>query len=175
MNTNAITLHSALNQTAEEFDGVLLEAISTVFEIVGLDLIERIGLRYINVIQPSENGGLSGCIQEGLLGIDLKRAGATNSAWHVYSVNQTEYGVLIFQVRHPVSEPFLPPDVLGAPHPKIRPLRDFPSLVLDLDHFVGLNAPFSIESIRTTIGNFHSVIERAFTLAVKESALGAWR
>jgi len=180
LNTNAITLHSALNQTATEFDGDLLEVISAVSEAVGPELIERIGLRYINVIQPGkgeirEEDVLSRYIQEGLLGVNLKAAGATNSAWHIYSVNQTEYGVLIFQARHPISEPFLPPDILMGPYPKIRPLQNCPSLVLDLDHFVGLSEPFAIESIRTIIENFHSVIDRAFALAVKETALAEWR
>ena len=179
LNTNAISLYSGLNQTAQEFDEALLNVISPVSETVGPELIERIGLRYINVIQPSatteQNGGLSEYIQQGLLGLDLSKAGAKSSAWHIYSVNHTEYGILIFQARHPISEPFLPPDVLTGPVPKMRPLRNYPSLVLDLDHFVAINAPFAIDLIRTTIENFHSVIDWALILAVKESALAEWR
>jgi uncharacterized protein (TIGR04255 family) len=175
LSTNAVTLHSTLNQTAEEFDHALLSLVTIVHKTVGPDLILRIGLRYLNVIQPSDASGLSDYVQDGLLGIPLEEAGARTSAWHVYSVNQTEHGVLVFQARHPISENFVPPDLSLGPNIRMRPLQSCPSLVLDLDHFVELNMPFDIEPIETTLKNFHSVIDRAFTLAVKKSALAEWR
>jgi uncharacterized protein (TIGR04255 family) len=178
---NAVTLQSAVNQTAQEFDSALLEAISTVKENVEPDLILRIGLRYINVIQSSAealNRGdgkpLSAYIQEGLLGIALEEAGAKSSVWHLYSINQTNYGILIFQGRYPLEKDFLPPDF--GPNLKTRPLREgCPSFVLDLDHFAELNEPFALGPIKTTLKNFHSVIDRAFTSAVTQSALEEWR
>jgi uncharacterized protein (TIGR04255 family) len=181
LSTNAVTVNSFLNQTAEKFDRSLLDIIAIVNNIVGPELILRIGLRYINVIQPRESaalttaGGLREYIQEGLLGVALEEAGAKNSTWHIYSVSQTEHGILIFQARHPISENFMPPDLFLGPNAKIRPLRSCPSLVLDLDHFVELNLPFEMKPIETTLVNFHSVLDRAFTSAVKESALADWR
>lgn len=179
LSTSALTLHSMLNQTAEEFDRVLLDLVKIIHDIVRPELILRIGLRYLNVIQPSEDltdaGGLSRYVQEGILGIPLQRAGAKNSAWHIYSVNQTEYGVLVFQARHPLSENFVPPDLFLGPNIKIRPLRPCPSVVLDLDHFADLNMPFDIDSIKTSLENFHEVLDLAFTLAVQESALAEWK
>jgi uncharacterized protein (TIGR04255 family) len=172
--TNAVTLQSALNQTADEFDEVLLGIVSIIHETVGPDLIQRIGLRYIDVIQPNGKA-ISDYVHEGLLGIPLGEVGVTGSAWHFYSVNQTEHGVLILQGRHPVSDVFLPPDVLLGPSLKLRPLEKIASFVLDLDHFVELNEPFEIVPIKTTIRKLHSVLERAFKLAVTKSALDEWR
>jgi len=172
--TNAITLQSALNQTPEQFDEVLLAIVSTIHEAVAPDLIQRIGLRYINVIQPNGKA-LSEYVNVGLLGIPLEQVGATSSAWHLYSVNQTELGVLVLQARYPISDVFLPPDVLLGPSLKLRPLQKMASFVLDLDHFAELNAPFAIAPIKTTIKQMHLILDRAFTLAVTESALAEWR
>ncbi|MGA8657132.1 MAG: TIGR04255 family protein [Chthoniobacterales bacterium] len=174
MATNAVTLQSALNQTAEEFDQCLFDVVSILYKVVEPDLIQRIGLRYINVIQPNGKA-LSDYVHEGLLGVPLEQVGATSSVWHLYSVNQTAAGVLIFQARYPISDVYLPPDVLMGPILKLRPLQKCPSFVLDLDHFAEINAPFAMEPIEIAVQKFHSVLDRAFTLAVKESALAEWR
>ena len=126
------------------------------------------------MIQPNEKA-VSEYVNMGLLGIPLEQVGVTSSAWHLYSVNQTELGVLVLQARYPISDVFLPPDVLLGPSLKLRPLQKMASFVLDLDHFAELNAPFAIAPIKTTIKKMHLILDRAFTLAVTESALAEWR
>src|SRR5262249_11135588 len=172
--TNAVTLQSTLNQT-EEFDLVLFDAVSLIQRSVSPDHVQRIGLRYINVIQPDQKA-LSHYVHAGLLGIPLEQAGAISSAWHFYSVNQTEHGVLILQGRYPMADKFLPPDVSMGPGLKLRPLRDdAASFVLDLDHFAELKAPFELAAVKSTLQKFRSVLEETFRLAVTESALAEWR
>jgi uncharacterized protein (TIGR04255 family) len=181
LTTNGVTLQSSINQVATEFDGALLDIIATVHSIVGPELILRIGLRYVNVIQPAEKKAssahtdLADYVRGGLLGIPLEKAGIKNSTWHTNSLHQTEFGLLILQVRHPISENFLPPDLFLGPEAKIRPLRACPSLVLDLDHFANLNLRFEIELIEKTLTNFHSVLDRVFESAVTELALDEWK
>jgi uncharacterized protein (TIGR04255 family) len=179
LTASGVTLNSFLNQTAAEFDDVLLKIATTIQKIVEPELILRIGLRYLNVIQPSDapsaTTGLSKYVREGLMGIPLEQAGAKSSAWQIFSVSETEHGILVLRVRHPVSENFVPPDLFLGPNVKMRPLQPCSSLVLDLDHFAELNLPFHLEPIQTTLSAFHTVLDNAFTSAVKEFALAEWR
>lgn len=178
LTTSGVTLNSFLNQTGAEFDAVLLEIITTIHKIVEPELILRIGLRYLNVIQPSDatsgNSSLSKYVQDGLTGISLERAGAKSSAWQIFSVSETEHGVLVLRVRHPISESFVPPDLFLGPNVKMRPLQASPSLVLDLDHFAELNLAFHLDPIKTSLSAFHTVLDNVFISSVKEFALAEW-
>lgn len=173
--TNAITLHSALNDTPDDFDDIFFFAISTFYKFVQPDLIQRIGVRWVDVIQPSEGKDFSEYIHEGLLGIPKERLGASNSVWQFYSLSQTECGSLILQGRYPLIENFLPPDIV-EPKLKLRLLEKRPSFVLDADHFLELNAEFNMDTIKGIVKSFHKVIvDRVFVSAVQPNALAEWQ
>jgi uncharacterized protein (TIGR04255 family) len=157
----------------EDFEKIVETALVVVDGVVDLTLVERIGLRYVDLIRLGEKETWADYLQSGLLGIEPKSIGITEWTTNFQAIGATELGKLIIrcsQLQH-----WLPPDLFPTTLRYSVNLRPGETVsLLDFDHFTEESTDFSGTSVLATIGELHDQIDRAFRNAVTRQALEKW-
>lgn len=182
----ALLLHTTGYQDFGHFIGLLGQGLRAVGAVLGVQLVNRIGLRYVDLVQGIEGERLSAFVKPGMLGFPFRDApdlAVTQMAVSSQSVGLTKLGALaIRSVTLPAGQ-FLPPDLdiagLRAPE-KVDASQ--PGLVLDFDHysvFAGANASappldFEVESVIAHVASLHADLKAAFLASVTERAIERW-
>jgi uncharacterized protein (TIGR04255 family) len=138
-------------------------------------LVERIGLRYIDLVIPSESQELKNYLSPALRGFSIEEADK-REVFHCESVTQTG-GNSRFIHRY-----------LEANHgygfpPDLRPIaltfdRDLnlksPFSLIDMDHFMHVDEDFSVQNIIENLSSLHTHHTKAFAASVTETAMKEW-
>lgn len=171
---NSIALHTNKYSNFEEFEEEFGNALSAVHESVGLGLVERIGLRYIDLVRLTEGESWPDYIQRELLGLDPSLVGVSQWSSQFGSIGKTDVGTLVFRFLQ--SENPLPPDLSpGGLHYDKELLRPGEvGTILDFDHYSEANGEFVFDSVLTAIGDLHDNLDRAFRNSVTKAALRKW-
>lgn len=180
-------------QTTEYLSsGPFLEQLREVLAIcaaaVGPELVERVGLRFTDVVRVARGERFSQFVQPGLLGFPFREAPALEAravGLQSETVAQTPFGV--FVVRSAVLPPgqLVPADLIPTTlvHPPIAPeYAETPGLALDFDHFVQFNQPphnqqpfsFTPDGILEVIRGLHQGHRAAFEAAGTADAFERW-
>lgn len=154
--------------------------IQVIRETIGTDLlIERIGLRYVDVIVDSEDGRISELICSGLLGLDDAKLGVTQSSMFANYSGKTEAGMLSIRAHQRSDGMFLPPD-LGSVSVNVSApgvLHGSKLMVLDFDHSMDFQADppdFSAKFISDYFWRLHDNLTSAFLAATTPLAWKKW-
>jgi uncharacterized protein (TIGR04255 family) len=177
---DAVAFHVSRYIGFDEFCKHLRTALKIVQSSLGIELVERIGLRYVDVVWPEPRDGFASLVNPVLLGLDDKALGARESSCFVNYIAQTEVGTLCVRALRRSDGGFLPPDLqlhqsLAFAVPTIVPGQSV--LTLDLDHFQDLEKEpheFSEEDILQRLWLLHDNLTSAFLSAVTPAALAAW-
>jgi uncharacterized protein (TIGR04255 family) len=170
-----ISLHTSKYDTGENFEETLKTALSLVHEVVQFNLVERIGLRYVDLIRLDQDETWSEYLQPGLLGLDTSTLGVSKSLSRVEFVGITDVGKLVVRYSQSDQGTILPPDLF--PSTLNHDIQLNPNEVvsfLDLDHFSELSRDFEVTSVVETVGDLHDDLDRAFRSAVTAIALLRW-
>jgi uncharacterized protein (TIGR04255 family) len=157
----------------EDFEEVIATAIIVVNRVLNISLVERVGLRYVDLVRVGENEHLRDYLKPGLLGIDPANVGVRSWLSRYESIGSTDLGKLV--VRCSQSEQILPPDLF--PTTLNYPLALKPGEVvtlLDFDHFVERSSDFDSRGVVSLIGDLHDAVDHAFRGAVTSGALVRW-
>jgi uncharacterized protein (TIGR04255 family) len=140
-------------------------------------LVERVGLRYVNLIRPNEGEGFTKYLRPGLLGLREEDLGIEPQIHRFEMVGRTPTGSLLV-TRLAVSQDgtFLPPDLSDNP---LDYAIDLPAeevvAVLDIDHFDISPFDFDPSAIEERLWGLHDQIDLVFRSAVTEDALRSWK
>lgn len=157
----------------EDFEEVISTALVIVNRVLNLTLVERVGLRYVDLVRPAENEILADYLKPGLLGIDPQRAGVTGWRSRYEALGQTMLGKLA--VRCSQSEQILPPDLFPTTLRYSTVLRPGEvATLLDFDHFVEGSSDFDTRRVVELIGQLHDVVDLTFRDSVTPNALARW-
>jgi uncharacterized protein (TIGR04255 family) len=139
-------------------------------------LISRIGLRYIDLVKPTEEKSLESYFSNSLRGFKVKHADS-REALMTESVSKTgENSKFIHRYVEAQKGLGFPPDLLPLNLKFNRELRmDNEFGMLDMDHFVTLNEEFDIPATIEHLWKLHEYQTDAFTASVTEEALMEWR
>ena len=177
--SDSVGVHVSRYSSFDVFCSSLQYAMNTVHSVVTLGLIDRIGLRYVDVVRPSEGEELSKYLHAGLLGLNDTEVGVRNSIRMSLYQGETDSGTLLFRLTQRNDRGFLPPDVEPSPlshdQPEIRPGEIV--TLLDFDHFQDFNKEpldFSTEVVLQYLWRLHDNTDLAFRAAVTPYALNAW-
>jgi uncharacterized protein (TIGR04255 family) len=174
LTSNAVTLQTNKYTSFELFEQEFSDALCAIHERVGLGLVERIGLRYIDLIRLGENERWSDFLNSNLLGLDPTTVGVSGWMYQSISVGKTEVGTLAF--RHTRSENPVPPDLnpitLNYEEELLRSKEI--GAVLDFDHYSEATREFEVKTVMNALGDLHDNIDRAFRSAVTTAALRKW-
>lgn len=168
LSDNALTIETRSYVDADDFVGRFSACLGALSETIRPQLVERIGLRYVNECrhpQGSSAVGWRGLIAPAFLGVVdsevTQRYQIQRSLQHLQIDQAGEETVV---VRHG----FFP---AGS---TVRALAESseslgPFYLLDFDHFVVRRQEFDAPSITSTMARFHSVIWDLFRLAITDS------
>ena len=163
------TIRSKLSET-------LLAGLGVMHDALHLDFIERIGLRYLDAVQPlGENESLRDFLVQEVLGLSLRP-----DVQLQHSVSET---VVATQARQLVSRVLIRHGQVGLPleltalSPNIAPrFTQHIGLhaIIDTDASTTQRETFDLASVGTQLTALHDEIDKCFKAIVTEHALAAW-
>jgi uncharacterized protein (TIGR04255 family) len=152
-----------------------LEIVDQVAEI-HRGMINRIGLRYVDVINPRPNETFRTYLQTSLHGPQSSVFTEQNQWLHLESVGKTETGVMIVRITQNDQGIMAPPGILLKPM-EHKPKIDAGQVItlVDTDHFVEGSWDYDLERIMETTSDLHEAINAAwFSDMVTKEALEIW-
>lgn len=171
--SNSVALHTNKYSSYEAFELEFISALNAVHESIGIGLVDRIGLRYVDLVRLDANETWADYIKPGLLGLDAASVGASEPTCQSVWTGKTGLGNLAF--RYIRSESPIPPDLTPVSltyEGLLRPKEI--GTVLDFDHYSETTREFELEAVVGAIGNLHDNLDRAFRSAVTPFALKQW-
>lgn len=151
-----------------------------VLEIVGneaqLSFVERLGLRYVNLIRLEKEEGFEHYFIQNLLGLSHQEVGANDSLNRFEFVGITNDGRLVVRCAEYSDGETLPPDLRDS----VLKYANAPEMsesvrFLDIDHFTEHSFDWATDDIITRYSELHKNCEMAFKSSVTSDAMAKWR
>lgn len=162
----------------EGFAGRLRKSLEIVDQVAEIHhgMVNRIGLRYVDVINPSPDETFRTYLQPSLHGPQSSVFTGPNNWMHLEFVGRTDIGTMIVRITQNDQGSVLPPDIMHKPMShkmKIEPGKLI--TLVDTDHFVEGSWDYDLESILNTTNELHEAINAAwFNDLVTPEALAIW-
>ena len=161
---------------AEEFLVELELAAETVASVVGDLVVERVGLRYVDLIQPQEGEDWRAYVKSGFHGVETDAFNPDSSTAFFQVTAETDVGRIIARMAQNRDGMALPPDL--ADHPPLG-TPDLPTgklvTVLDLDHFKVERFDYTKDRLLDIASALHDNLDILFRDITTEHALFTWR
>ena len=172
---SAVVLETSSYETFDDF----VERFSVVIDVVGavaeIAFSDRLGLRYVDVIRPSESEVITEYLVSGLHGLPEDEFGGRALSARSEVRAETDKGNLVVRMTKAHGVTPWPPDLspidIEAPD-VMEGTGDV--AVLDFDHFSQVTRDFSSDVLTEALWDLHDNIDRAFRWAVTPVALDRW-
>lgn len=181
---DSVVLQTTAYERFEGFAEKLEAAVKTVLQQTEQDklgLIQRVGLRYIDLIQPRKGETYRDYLRPGFHGASDAPFVEASHRLHVESVGRTKVGdisgTMLLRVAQNDQGLDLPPDLLGLA-PKFQPRAKAGELVtlVDMDHFIDGKFDPNAEWVTAHAYVMHDqLIETFHEYVVSEKAIEVWR
>ena len=182
---DGVALQTTAYERFEDFADRLLYAVRTVLattEHERLGVVQRVGLRYIDVIQPREDEGFRAYLRPGFHGATDEVFRAGTHRLHVESTGRTQVGnnvtgTMIVRVVQNDQGFSLPPDLIGGA-PKHAPRAKPGELItlVDMDHFIeGTFDPDADWVVARAFEMHDYLIETFHEHVVTKTAIEVWK
>ena len=161
--------------TFETFSTTFLQGLITLDRILNLDFVERIGVRYLDAIQPKEGETLKDYLIPEVLGLSMHNVGTLQQSFSETGA-LTAAGQLISRVIIRDGQVGLPME-LNALAPAISARfmeKTGIHAIVDTDCFAIQREPFNISTIETHLTALHDQIVESFRVMVTRFALDTW-
>ena len=178
LSTNQLIAHTTNYVDSDDFRGRIVFGFKTIHEIAKLGFVQRIGLRYVDLITASDDDTIEDYVHPSLLGFRPRVPGLTPDDSQQYLRTHSAIGgtllVKISRARHGGE---LPADLLPTTLAlKRRPNPDQESIFLDWDHYIEqLNLDPDPKILATTLRDLKEPIATIFKEAITEHAVQVWR
>lgn len=172
----SIGIHTNKYATFDDFHAIIAMALETIHTAASLQLHERIGLRYVDLIELETGEELNKYLAPRLLGYDQGAIGVSGGLFGFHFEGNTPHGRLVARHYQPQIRNMLPPDLAGVSlnysyRPEPTPGR---ASLLDFDHAADYKGDFVIEEILETLENLHDGLDIIFRDSVTAAALEKW-
>jgi uncharacterized protein (TIGR04255 family) len=173
LQSNSLAVHTNNYLNYEKFEEEIKTALIEVHRVVGINLSERIGLRYVNLIRLQEAEKWADYLHEGLLGLEPRAVNVDHWLSRSEAIGTTQVGKLA--VRFSQSEQAFPPDlVTSSLHYSLELAKGEIVTTLDFDHFVESVSDFSVAGAISTLEKLHESLDLVFAASVTTGALSKW-
>lgn len=177
---NSVVLQTTRYSSAVPFRSQLAAVVQALSDVAKPRLVERLGLRYINLVRVDEGESFEAYVHPGLLGfpfgavahLETARQGLATNAAAVTPAGLLAVRSAILPPGQVVPADLLPP-ILAYPRTAQSPR---PALALDFDHFVQFAAafPFDADAITEYIRKLRDGSHAAFEAVGTPYALSRW-
>ncbi len=171
----------SVQTTAYDVYETFAELFKVPFQIVGdivePSLVQRIGLRYVDLIRPEPGHGVLEFLKPSLRGLDADEIGAEQILSRFEMLATTSVGKMRIRCLQSNDGSCLPPDLKGSAHlnlsktmaKDVQP-REIVTF-LDFDHYSVISRDYEVSSLVESIGHLHANLGQAFQSAVTDHAL----
>ncbi|WGG49547.1 TIGR04255 family protein [Rugamonas sp. DEMB1] len=176
LESNTLSFQTTEYDTFEIFSASLLQGLDVLHDIMRLDFIERIGLRYLDAVQPlQEQDTLKDYLVPEVLGLSQKVEGQLmQSISETTSI--TSAGQLISRVIIRDGNIGLPME-LSMLAPTINPRftqRHGRHAIVDTDASHVLREAFDLTQVKSRLISLHNEIKKSFEMTFTTHAKDAW-
>lgn len=176
LETNALSFQTTNYDTFETFSGALLKGLGILHDALRLDFVERIGLRYLDAIQPFKDGEtLRNFLVPEVLGLALRGEGQLQLSVSETTIT-TSAGQLISRVLIRNGQIGLPMELTGLA-PSIDPrftLREGLHAIVDTDASIAHREAFELAKVEARLIALHDEIDKSFKATVTDHAWTSW-
>ena len=176
LETNTLSLQTTAYDTFGTFSATFLKGLTILHDALRLDFVERIGLRYLDAIQPEkESESLRDFLVPEVLGLALREDVQLQHSVSETSVT-TVAGQLVSRVLIRHGHIGLPLE-LSATAPIIDPRytqREGLHAIVDTDASVSQREVFVLDKVATHLTALHGEIKKSFQETVTDHARAAW-
>lgn len=172
----ALVFHTTNYSDFDDFVPEIVRGFDVVATIARIQHIQRVGLRYVDLIESDSNNPAESFLHEHLRGFGSELGEiAEMFSQYLYRGN-TDIGQLILKVTRGRHEIPLPPDLLPMALKSARkPLKDGISIFLDTDHFAEkADSPIPVANLEKMIRDLKAPIRTTFKKAISELAVKSW-
>lgn len=172
----SIAVHTNQHTSFDGLQAIITMALETVHAAAKLQMHERIGLRYVNLIELEAEEKLKDYLVPHLLGYDETSIGVSGSSFNFQFEGNTPFGRLVSRHYPPQIGNMLPPDLAGISlnySYRQAPSQGRASL-LDFDHAADYKGDFVVEEILETVESLHDGLDVLFRNSVTTFALEKW-
>lgn len=176
---NFIAVQTSVYDVYEAFEELFSGPLQVLAEVVEPTLVQRIGLRYVDLVRPRPDEDVSVYLEPSLHGLAAHDVGAIDLLSRFEMLAQTKVGTMRIRCQQSTEGSPLPPDLRHA-------TLDFSSTVahgldrgelvtfLDFDHFSTDPIDYDPSGIVDAVGQLHDNLDQAFRAAVTRHALEVW-
>lgn len=177
---STITYRTTHYETHQEFIPELLRGLKAVHDVVALDHVSRLGLRYLDAVLPQADETTDQYLVSGLHGVDFdatRRYMLTESVFETDTQPLVPKGTLVTRVHKMTGPLGFPPDM--TPNGlKINPSFDMKApcahAVIDTDHYVQGQMTVDIDKIGEQLLSLHATIKSVFRSTTTDHARKTW-
>ncbi|MBP8287065.1 MAG: TIGR04255 family protein [Rhodoferax sp.] len=176
LETNALSFQTTSYDTFETFSATFLKGLGILNDALGLNFVERIGLRYLDAVQPSKDGEtLREFLVSEVLGLSLRDGGQLQQSVSE-TIFSTAAGQLVSRVLIRHGHVGLPME-LGGLAPVVDPRftqRDGLHAIVDTDASMTHRETFELSKVGARLTSLHDEIEKSFNATVTDHARASW-
>lgn len=176
LETNALSFQTTDYDTFKSFSATLLMGLGILHEALRLDFVERIGLRYLDAIQPSKEGeSLREFLVPEVLGHALRGEGQLHQSVSE-TITATQAGQLVSRVLIRQGAVGLPMELSGLA-PTIAPrFTQHQGLhaIVDTDASITHREAFELTKVESRLASLHGEIDKSFQATVTAHAVASW-
>ncbi|OYV06674.1 MAG: hypothetical protein CFE26_04990 [Verrucomicrobiales bacterium VVV1] len=171
-------LFTSSYHTFEDFAGRLNECLQLVHQVVNINGVERLGLRYVDLIEPTPEKPLSYFLESCVLGLPLQELGKRVSGLSQTIIETSPHQKLVVRTTERSKGLVIPPDLLSLQLKLRKPnTLEQPFGILDLDHFAEYpeTDDYDTASVIRKFGELHDIVDQAFRKATTDDAKSDWK
>ncbi len=176
LETNALSFQTTRYDTFETFSKSFLKGLGILHDALRLDFVERIGLRYLDAVQPSKDGEtLREFLVPEVLGLALRGEGQLQQSVSETIVS-TASGQLVSRVLIRHGHISLPVE-LGGLAPVIDPRftqRESLHAIVDTDASISHREVVDMSKVEARLTALHDGIVKSFNATVTDHARAYW-
>lgn len=177
---SAITFHTSHYDTHREFIAELLRGLNAVHEVVALDHVSRLGLRYLDAIVPQEGETVEQYLASGIHGLEFaaeRRHAMSESVFSTRLEPLVSTGTLVVRVYKTMGQLGFPPDLRPdglALNPKFDIKATHRHGVIDTDHYCEGRMPIDPQGLEMQLLSLHAQVKSVFQATVTDHARKVW-
>jgi uncharacterized protein (TIGR04255 family) len=173
---SSIVFHTSSYVDFPDFQQRLLAGVKVVQELVNIPLIERVGLRYIDLIMPVDGEHVDQYVEPSFRGFSLAGVGLEDESAQQIVGGKTGMGQLVVRFSTGKHAMPLPPDLMALGlQTKRRPNPTIVSTIMDTDHYAQRSIDFSLVELTELLNALQEPIGNVFKSAITEHAVERWR
>jgi uncharacterized protein (TIGR04255 family) len=176
LDTNTLSFQTTAYDTFKTFSETFVKGLAILHDALRLNFVDRIGLRYLNAIQPTkDNESLRDFLVPEVLGLALREQVQLQHSVSETSVTNTA-GQLVSRVLIRHGRVGLPME-LGGLAPTIDPRftqREGLHAIVDTDASVPQREVFDLDMVTSRLTALHDEIDKCFKATVTDHARASW-